>query len=346
MSDDIQARIAVARKEAEQLKEAINKKRYQADDTTMDELAKNVTPSARLNLRPRRILKGHFAKIYAMHWADDSKHLVSASQDGKLIVWNGFTTNKVHAIPLRSSWVMTCAFSPTGNLVACGGLDNICSVYNLKMKDAPIRVTRELASHTGYLSCCRFINDQRIITSSGDLSCILWDIETGVLTDRFEDHAGDVMSVSVSPTDPNVFVSGGCDAVAKLWDVRTVTAVKTFTGHESDINAIQFFPSGFAFGTGSDDASCRLFDIRAYKELGVYSDKNVQCGITSVGFSLSGRFMLAGYDDFNCYAWDTLKAAQVQTLAGHDNRVSCLGVTKDGMALCTGSWDSFLKVWA
>jgi WD40 repeat protein len=32
-------------------------------------------------------------------------------------------------------------------------------------------------------------------------------------------------------------------------------------------------------------------------------------------------------------------------LAGHDNRVSCLGVTDDGTAVATGSWDSFLKIW-
>lgn len=34
-------------------------------------------------------------------------------QDGKLIIWNGYSTNKVQAIPLRSSWVMTCAYEPT-----------------------------------------------------------------------------------------------------------------------------------------------------------------------------------------------------------------------------------------
>jgi guanine nucleotide-binding protein G(I)/G(S)/G(T) subunit beta-1 len=60
--------------------------------------------AAKCDMKQRRILKGHFGKIYAMHWASDSKHLVSASQDGKLIIWNAFTTNKVHAIPLRSSW--------------------------------------------------------------------------------------------------------------------------------------------------------------------------------------------------------------------------------------------------
>jgi hypothetical protein len=44
-------------------------------------------PKMATNLKRRRILKGHFGKIYACQWSDmDSKHLVSAAQDGKLIV--------------------------------------------------------------------------------------------------------------------------------------------------------------------------------------------------------------------------------------------------------------------
>ncbi len=56
---------------------------------------------------------------------------------------------QVHAIPLRSSWVMTCAYAPSGNYVACGGLDNICSIYSLKTREGNVRVSRELAGHTG-----------------------------------------------------------------------------------------------------------------------------------------------------------------------------------------------------
>lgn len=55
----------------------------------------------------------------------------------------------MNAIPLKSSWVMTCAYAPSGNLVACGGLDNMCSIYNLKGKDGNVKVMRELAAHTG-----------------------------------------------------------------------------------------------------------------------------------------------------------------------------------------------------
>lgn len=40
----------------------------------------------------------------------------------------------------------------------------------------------------------------------------------------------------------------------------------------------------------------------------IYSHDNIICGITSVAFSKSGRLLLAGYDDFNCNVWDTLKA--------------------------------------
>ena len=60
-----------------------------------------------------------------------------------------------------------------------------------------------------------------------------------------------------------------CTLYAQLWDIREGTCKQTFHGHESDINAINFFPSGFAFGTGSDDATMRFFDTRADQEIGI-----------------------------------------------------------------------------
>lgn len=166
---------------------------------TVRAMAAEVDALPRIVMRPRRALRGHLAKIYAMHWAADRRHLVSASQDGKLIVWDAYTTNKVHAIPLRSSWVMTCAYSPSGNFVACGGLDNICSIYNLQNKEGnSVRGARELSAHSGYLSCCRFLNDRQIVTSSGDMTCMLWDIEAGVRVVEFSDHTGDVMRYAIA----------------------------------------------------------------------------------------------------------------------------------------------------
>lgn len=343
-------KIDQVKKEIESIRKQISDIRSQDSGTHLRETKGNPLSVA---LKQRRVLKGHFGKIYAMHWSADSKHLVSASQDGKLIIWNGFTTNKTHAIPLRSSWVMTCAYAPSGSFVACGGLDNLCSIYKLNPghgnnMEQTRMAHRELAQHEGYLSCCRFLSDAEILTSSGDSTCILWDIENKTAKTTFSEHSGDVMSVSITDSNPNIFVSGSCDANAKVWDIRAGKCTKTFTGfHESDINSVQFFPDGNAFGTGSDDSSCRLFDIRTFRQMNLYSSDRILCGITSVAFSLSGRMLFAGYDDFNCQVWDTLSGQMVQTLnPAHENRVSCLGVPADGRALCTGSWDTTLKVWA
>lgn len=91
----------------------------------------------------------------------------------------------------------------------------------------------------------------------------------------------------------------------QVWDIRSGTCTHTFAGyHGSDINSgdtttcdviqttvlctlsqaspclaaccygpqperpVAFFPNGTTFGSGSDDATCRLFDMRAYGEVG------------------------------------------------------------------------------
>lgn len=291
---------------------------------------------------------------------------MSASQDGRLIVWNAVSSQKTHAIKLACAWVMTAAFSPAGTAVACGGLDNVCSIFHLSSspdKEGNLPVSRTLMGHKGYLSCCRYVPDHEahILTSSGDQTCILWDAEANKRIQTFggdspSGHNGDIMSVSISTKDSSLFVSGSCDSTAKLWDTRTpARALHTFQGQGGDVNTVQFLPDGRYFGTGSDDGVCRLFDTRTGHELQHYHDQHSTSrdpsNVTSIAFSYSGRLLFAGYTNGNCYVWDTLLAEVITNLGGgmgegHSSRVSCLGMASDGSALCTGSWDTSLKVWA
>lgn len=73
----------------------------------------------------------------------------------------------------------------------------------------------------------------------------------------------------------------------------------------------QFFPSGNAFITGSDDCACKMYDLRSDQEVLTYKDPNLNAGVTSTSLSLSGRLIFAGYDDFNCHIWDSLKGEKV-----------------------------------
>jgi len=335
------------------LQEKINQLRGRREDPLKKAAEDKKIPLPDTAFRQRRLLRGHYGKVYAMQWQpeaedeEDADKLVSASQDGKLIIWNGRTTNKLKLIGLKSSWVMTCAYAPTGRFVACGGLDNMCTIFptddNASHEPTPVA---ELRHHEGYLSSCRFINDNEILTASGDSICILWDVRKQAVKTIFDSHSSDVMSVSISP-GAKTFVSGSCDTTAKVFDMGNGDCVGTFTGHEADINAVEWFVDGHAFASGSDDSTMRLFDTRAYRQLNHYAEARFMSGVTSLCFSKSGKYLFGGYDD-TPYAvvWDTLSASPTQEFDSLTNRVSCVGLQSNGFALCTGSWDYHLRIWA
>jgi guanine nucleotide-binding protein G(I)/G(S)/G(T) subunit beta-1 len=353
------------------------------------------------SIKARRILKGHFGKINALHWGGDSQTIVSASQDGNLLLWNAVTANKLQSISLKSSYVMAVGIEQTkGNLVACGGLDNLCTIYRTGTGAAanhspPV----EMASHDGFLSCCRFLSEDLILTSSGDSTCLLWNIAggTGRVVNTFAEHQADAMFLAIRPNDLNSFLSCSVDRTIKLWDIRTPTSSKqTFTGHEGDVNGVDFLPSdNNAFATCSEDGTVRLWDIRAYQEVSKFgslkhinndpmgdtttatytptttttttatgtmasantttttttpSTTTTTNGFTSIACSKSGRLIFCGHGNGNVMVYDVL-SDRTTTPAftinqAHDGHVSCVGIAPDGNALCTGSWDFMLKIWA
>ncbi len=77
------------------------------------------------------------------------------------------------------------------------------------------------------------------------------------------------------------------------------------------------YPDNFAFASGSDDASLRMFDIVST--------------VTSVSFSNSGRILFAGYDDepFGT-GWDVAYSKPICKL---------FQVAPNGYAILTSSWD-------
>lgn len=348
--------------------------------------------AANHQLQQRRDLKGHFQKVYSVHWAGRGQDLlVSASQDGKLIIWNANSTNKLNAIPLKSVWVMSVGFEQSNNqMVASGGLDNICSVFRIGNDmevGSSMQPEKELEGHYGYISCTRFIEENKVITSSGDSTVRVWDINRGESISYFNEHTQDVMSVAICPSDKNVFLTGSVDKTCKLWDLRVsrpvtsfqaleskddgrlngyrvdeteeidgveITSKETFKAHESDVNWVTFFPDGNAFGSGSDDSSCRIFDLRAHQEINIMKEQSLLCGVTCVEFSSSGRLLFAGYDDHNLMSWDVLKpfdhnlddVTPVQVFRRHDARVASLALHTDGKALATGSWDTTVRIYA
>ncbi|ROJ25294.1 Guanine nucleotide-binding protein subunit beta-5b, partial [Anabarilius grahami] len=307
--------------ESESLKSKLEEERAKLHDVELHQVAEKMEALGQFVMKTRRTLKGHGNKVLCMDWCRDKRRIVSSSQDGKVIVWDAYTTNKEHAVTMPCTWVMACAYAPSGCAVACGSDEEKSIQYVVLL----------------YV----FV----ILTSSGDGTCALWDVESGQLLQSFHGHSADVLSLDLAPSETgNTFVSGGCDKKANVWDMRSGQNVQSFETHESDINSVKYYPSGDAFASGSDDATCRLYDLRADREVAIYSKESIIFGASSVDFSLSGRLLFAGHNDYTINVWDVLKGTRVAILFGHENRVSTVRVSPDGTAFCSGSWDNTLRM--
>ncbi|KAM8894205.1 guanine nucleotide-binding protein subunit beta-5b [Spinachia spinachia] len=341
---------ASLKKESDGLKKKLEEERAKLSDIELNQVAEKIEVLGPLSIKTRRVLKGHGNKVLCMDWCKDKRRLVSSSQDGKVIVWDAFTLNKEHGVTLPCTWVLACAYAPSGCAVACGGLDNKCSVFPLSLdKNENLNTKKKsVAMHTNYVSGCTFTtSDMQILTSSGDGTCALWDVESGQLLQSFHGHTADVLSLDLAPSETgNTFVSGGCDRKANVWDMRSGQNIQSFECHESDINCVKYYPSGDAFASASDDATCRFYDLRADREVAVYQKDSIIFGAATVDFSLSGRLLFAGYNDYTINIWDVLKGTRVSALFGHENRVSRVRVSPDGTALCSASWDNTLRIWS
>jgi guanine nucleotide-binding protein G(I)/G(S)/G(T) subunit beta-1 len=306
-----------------------------------------------------------------------------------MIIWDPVSSKKVGVIGLSGDpFKMFCAFEETeGDLIMTGGLQNVIDIYRVGgyttvNPDSEMRGQECLSGHDGFVSCGRFLNRNKVLSCSGDATCILWDIENSKAEYRFfghgqspceknigvdikEDEGAGIMSLALSPTHPNLFITGSIDNTARVWDIRTQANVQCFSTHSSDVNSVVFLSNGYNFVSGSDDSTCRLFDTRAYKEMNCYQSESISSGCAAVEVSESGRLLFGAFcamsqeenqpeenPNNQLVAYDTLCCESKPVVINRGVRISALAlnhgrkVGQGGSAICTANWDTTIRVFA
>jgi len=311
---------------------------------------------AAFDLRVRRTLDAHRARVYALGWASDNVTLATASIDGKVIVWDAYTRVMRGLAVLATPWVMTVAFDrEESEYLLTAGVDAAVSIFNAReLCDAQpsVDVTRPrlvLRGHAGYVTAARFLSTERVVSASGDGTLRLWDTHINQQLATFTDHAADVTAVSAHPHDPFMVATASADATLRLWDLRSredEACVRTFSGFESDATGVEIFRNGLTVAGCAGDSTLRLFDMRSTAPVGIYTDSTIKSAASALTVSASGRLVVVAYERNEAVAWEVVSSdGAFHELASHSARVSCLSMNSSGQALATGSWDKRVAIW-
>ncbi len=264
-------------------------------------------------------LEGHYQAVNAVQFSSDGQHLVSASDDGSVIIWRR-----------------------DGALIA-----------KLTLKTALNTSAPARATDVRFLSESADVTRLMIGTSTGAVE--LWDVNRqgnaqgdGELVQTLNNgHQDWVTSVAVSP-DGELLASGSRDRTLKLWR-KDGTLIKTVTGHQGWVNRVRFSPDGQTLATASEDKTVRLWkrDGTAIKTLSGHSDRT-----TDAVFSPDGKTLASTSADSTLRLW-SLPTGQLKyqvTPADTDaaiaaNQLNAIAFSPDGETLAVAQSNASIQLW-
>ncbi|KAF7789085.1 hypothetical protein EIP86_000018 [Pleurotus ostreatoroseus] len=191
------------------------------------------------------------------------------------------------------------------------------------------------------MSVCEKENGRYAATGCEDCAVRIWDLETGVLYAKLEEHEDTVWAVAFSP-DGTKIVSGGADQKAVLWNVEERTIIARLNGHEGDVWTLAYSPNGKFIATGSVDRTVRLWDGRNGDLLTKLPDHSAV--VMMVKFTPdSTRLVTCG--DCTGHICDVASGHILAKLNGHTGIIWDLDFAQDSSRVVTAAEDYTARIW-
>ena len=309
--------------------------------------------------RVRRVLKtSNQSRALGASWHPDSRRAVSVYQSGAVVVWDVVDSQAMQYMP--RSFVTSVAVSPNlaKTIVALGGLDNVVSICDMSNDVEQCEVGKTLPApdgvgHEGMITALAFLDDQALLTASGDGDLRTWDVESGVSVHTFRGHGRHVTSLALGPLSQSpLAASGSLDATVRLWDVRSGERTHTLPA-TSEVSGVGFFPGGMLVAAACVDGAVRIFDVRHAAAVGELTTPDAQC-CTGLAWSLSGRALYTTHTTGQVRVWDPLghnagcihKIPVVQAIGSTKPELATIEIAPDGSALLIACHDGSVRAVA
>lgn len=111
-------------------------------------------------------------------------------------------------------------------------------------------------------------------------------------------------------------------------------------------NDVEFSPFSTYVAIATRDNQIRILNSR-FRQIFIFRGNEKYSNSSVLGFSQDEKYLVflkyKSKNDIGVIDLDTMEI--VQTLQGHENQLSCLGMSPDGRFFATGAYDGELKIW-
>jgi WD40 repeat protein len=260
--------------------------------------------------------KVHSGFIWSVSASLHQDSVVSAGDDGEVILWDAKSGKKKLSL-LGHSWnIFSVDFSWNGDKLVSGSLDETIRVWNFST-DRSSRIISN--AHSGGVRHVKFTaDDRRIISCGHDGNVKLWDLKTLELLHVWSGHRSFVQSFDFNLRGDRL-ISCGDDKTIRIWDLLDFSSGENLELeilrdiHSAWIRDVCFHPNSDLFASCGEDGLVCLWSLEA-KNVVWRSYHDGPLGVKCVTFSPDGKLLASGADDGTVKLWEVAKMLEGQSL--------------------------------
>lgn len=294
-------------------------------------------------------------KVNAVAFSPDGRLLASALADGTVRVWDVLSDSALalrHVLEGHAGRATSVAFRPDGGLLASGAADDTIRLWDpftgeqldpLELED----VEPHPWGTKAYVANVAFSPDGKCLAAGSwcDKSVRLWDLDTGELLWRRQEHRGGVGSVAFSP-DGQYLAAASQDHGIYIWTIAG-DLWRILRGHTAAVLSVAFDPvaNTLRLISASEDATVRIWDASGNEQLQVMRGHEdvIFCAIVTPDGT---RVVSASYDK-TIRIWDASDNHATAVLGKHRDEVWSVAFSPDGARLASGGLtaDPTIRIW-
>ncbi|PRP78980.1 WD40 repeat-containing protein [Planoprotostelium fungivorum] len=286
---------------------------------------------------------GHTDTVSCVKFNVAGNLLATASYDCTVKVWNVADGTLIKSIEGPSEGIEWLTWHTKGNIILAGSSDASCWMWT-----SAGQCMGSFHGHGGAVNTGLFTSDGKtIVTGSSDATVRVWDPKTSQCTHTFQGqmfHQADILSLSSSPQNPAILLTGSMDTGSKLVNVSNGKILGSFDGHEDAVESVSLCAAFPFAATGSLDKKVNVWDINTLqlRTSGLHEE-----GVVKVQWHpTSPHILLTSSLDKSVKLWDCRTGDNVKTLRGHKNVILDMAITADGKYAVTSSDDQAALLYA